>query len=348
MNRKDIWLVVAASVCFLLSSCGMDIETATNTAEVDIEKATQTETKPTTTIKPEDNTLLSANTELYELDRDDSIMRNAEPSIKQETKTTSETNTSTLCESSCESSHSEATETADTTQPTQIVPLSGFDPGRIEDLEASISSKWALVGRTRVSDIHSIYDSSELISRIGFMRPFNTSTTYFRLNEEYPVECLNIPDSGVGYCIYKLSDGSKLIIFFDDNPGGLYHVTQMMVVNGSHTKQDYDKLSCGMTLQDVLGIDKGSEVLITNNSMSLDLGETLHIVDGGFIQIKYDNHSGNRWTYSPEDYSKFVITSVEFIPNGGFIPAPKELECDYVNGGFNYYIAEEDLFDLLN
>ncbi len=243
--------------------------------------------------------------------------------------------------------NTEANEKVNTTYPTQVTTLNDFKPVTNEELDRSILSKWELVGKTRVSDIHSTYDASRLISQIGFMCPFNTATTYFRLNEEYPVEYLNIPDNGVGYCIYKLSDGGKLIIFFDDNPNGLYHVTQIIVVNGYHTKQDFDALSCGMTLCDVFNIDKGSEVLIKNNSLPLDNGETLHIVDGGFIKIAYDNRSEARWTYSSEDYSKFVITSVEFIPNGGFISAPEELGYDYVKGGFNYYISEDDLTDLL-
>jgi hypothetical protein len=224
--------------------------------------------------------------------------------------------------------------------------INSYLPGSSYELEKSILHMKELNENTQISDIKHSYSQTELISQIGFMCPFNISTTFCQLDKYYSVEYLHIPDgeTGVGYCVYRLIEGGKLFVFFDDNPDGRYHVTLAMVQKELLTQEDFSQLSVGLTLNDVVDIDEGCKILNTVNSNSLVYNTTFHIVKGGFVQIQYENCGERKQGYSDEDFSNFKISSIKFIPNGGFISFPNELNYDCINGGFNYYIEPCDYY----
>ena len=230
----------------------------------------------------------------------------------------------------------------ETEQNYEIKDMNYYSVWNNDALKEIKSQRYVLADESSISSICNSFSQEELISQIRFMCPFNVATKYYQLKKFYPIEYIHIPnsDNSAGYCIYKLSEGGKLFVFFDDNPEGLYFVTNIFIVKDLLTRDDFNKLQSGMTLEDVEKIDSGTKVLNSINNDYLRFCQTTHIVKDGFIKIKYTQKEESCNSF--DDNSNLVISSIEFIQNGSFIEFPDELHYDYVNGGMKYFIKEED------
>ena len=186
------------------------------------------------------------------------------------------------------------------------------------------------------------YPQSDIISSMSFMAPFNASTRMYQLDKQFPIEYLAMPKNSPRYCVYNLNEGGELFVFFDFYDGGLQFVTHIFVVKNHLTKNDFEGIKNGMSLKDVESVDSGVKIINSINPTYLIYKQTLHMVDGGFVNIKYtgNNFDGKSFTY--KDTNSYKVESVEFIPNGSLVSFPDEMSYDYVNGGCNYTVLDGD------
>ncbi len=197
------------------------------------------------------------------------------------------------------------------------------------------------LGKTSPADIRTAYDPLEIIPQLWYFCGMNDVTPLYELDGKYPVEYLTQQGNAAPYCIYKLKDGGSMVIFFNEQSDSLRNVSYPFIVYDLLQKQDFDGLKPGMTLEDVLQIDKGLKTVLSRNCCTVLAKETLHLVEGGFIRIRY---KGLEMLYYQDNISwdMMTIETVEFIPNGGNVGIVNILG----KGGDHFSIKESD-YDVL-
>ena len=197
------------------------------------------------------------------------------------------------------------------------------------------------LGKTSPADIRTAYDPLEIIPQLRYFCGVNDVTFLYELDGKYPVGYLTQQGNAAPYCIYQLKDGGSMVIFFNEQPDSLRNVSYPFIVYDLLQKQDFDGLKPGMTLKDVLKIDKGLKTVLSCNFCTVYANETLHLVEGGFIRIRY-NCLDQLLYLDNIDFGQIPVESVEFIPNGGNVGIVNALG----KGGDHFSIKESD-YDVL-
>ena len=196
------------------------------------------------------------------------------------------------------------------------------------------------LGQTSPADIRTAYDPLEIIPQLRYFCGVDNVTFLYELDGKYPVGYLTQQGNAAPYCIYKLKDGGSMVIFFNEQSDSLRNVSYPFIVYDLLQKQDFDGLKPGMTLEDVLQIDKGLKTVLSCNLCTVYANETLHLVEGGFIRIRYNG--GDQLYLDNIDFGQIPVESVDFIPNGGNVGIVNILG----KGGDHFSIKESD-YDVL-
>ena len=123
-----------------------------------------------------------------------------------------------------------------------------------------------------------IYNDTELNTISLFTGTIN------ELNEKYPVECIR--KLSTGYRISYCGETNITSIFFDD----LGNETMGMVYKVSKSKECFDTLSKGKSLDDVMKIDPNGEYLFLYRSwVGTPRISTHYTEDGYLITIEFDD-----------------------------------------------------------
>lgn len=89
-------------------------------------------------------------------------------------------------------------------------------------------------------------------------------------------------------------------------------------------------------MADVEAIDAGTRIINTINANSLSQGFTLHIVEGGFIKITYENRMFNGSNSTIDDSNEYIVKEIVFIPYGEAIDIPRIFN----DGPIHYSVSE--------
>lgn len=120
------------------------------------------------------------------------------------------------------------------------------------------------------------YDETQLMDIVSFDGSLND------LNTKYPIECLR-DYNGMYYRVAYLGNDSIAILTFDRSYNKLFG----RIYSASLSKTDFDKLTKGMSLDEVRSIDTNGEYLFLYTGRN-DLNESFHCTkDGYFYAIEY-------------------------------------------------------------
>ena len=191
---------------------------------------------------------------------------------------------------------------------------------------------------SKIDEIKSMYSAEEIISYIDYCGGPNIITFLYALDERYPIEYFVRPVGSAPYCVYKVDNGDKLFVFFNENEESLRDVTYFFLKKEYLTQESFAGISSGSTLADVEAIDQGTQFIDSVNAYSLSKGFTLHMVEGGFIKITYEGGGFNYRSSKLENSSDFIVKEVSFVPNGEAIDIPRI----FGDGPVHYTIAEYD------
>lgn len=187
-----------------------------------------------------------------------------------------------------------------------------------------------------IDDIKNIYIAEEIIDFIDYCSGPNMVTFLHSLNERFPIEYLVIPSRSAPYCVYKVEGDDKLYVFFNEDEESLRDVTYFFLVKEKLTQESFFEISRGSTLADVEAIDAGTRIINTINANSLSQGFTLHIVEGGFIKITYENRMFNGSNSTIDDSNEYIVKEIVFIPYGEAIDIPRIFN----DGPIHYSVSE--------
>lgn len=191
---------------------------------------------------------------------------------------------------------------------------------------------------SNLNEITNVYSAEEIIDYIDYCSGPNAITFLYLLDEKYPIEYFVRPAGASPYCVYKVDEGEKLFVFFNENEESLRDVTYFFLEKEHLTQEAFAGISSGSTLADVETIDRGTQFIDSVNAYSLSKGFTLHMVDGGFIKITYEGGDFNYRSSKPENPSDFIVKEVSFVPNGEALDIPRI----FGDGPVHYTIIEYD------
>ena len=187
---------------------------------------------------------------------------------------------------------------------------------------------------SNLNEITNVYSAEEIIDYIDYCSGPNAITFLYLLDEKYPIEYFVRPAGASPYCIYKVDEGEKLFVFFNENEESLCDVTYFFLVKDKLTRESFAEISAGATLADVESIDQGTQLIDSINANSLSKGFTLHMVENGFIKITYEGGNVNRSKI--DNLNDFIVKEIAFIPNGNAIDIPRI----FGDGPVHYTIIE--------
>ena len=124
-----------------------------------------------------------------------------------------------------------------------------------------------------------------------------------KLNERYPIECLRKRKLMIAYDAYKppyddapglyqyqavyRGEDSVAIIWFDEN--GMRAQILHQIYDASLSKSDFDTLSIGQTLDDVMTLHPNGEYLFLSTGINAPRISIHYTTDGYMISFKYDD-----------------------------------------------------------